>query len=231
MCRIVGEIASEAVRKHLTKSVSNEIWRHAVQQAEAQALRVFSANLHKILMVPPLSQYSPPDIQSLSICGIDPGQKNGHKIVVLNNQQVVVEQCIVRYMNSEDKLDECVSKMMKLFRHHCPIVVGIGNGTGCLEAMTLAGTCIKRMQAADGTSALGYCVVSEAGASVYSASQTARSEYPETSINFLGAISIAQRVRDPMSELVKISPDALGVGMYQKVIPFFYHYVHFYSQN
>jgi protein Tex len=207
---ILGECICEAVRSHLIKSLTNQLWRNSVKAVELEALEVFATNLHKILMIPPLKYFVPPG--PCNICGIDPGQRNGHKIVVLDSSQSLIERLVIDY--NKDPKAAC-AKLKQLYIRHNVRMCSIGDGVGCLEAQKMAGQVVQELRA-EGYEGHGFCVVSEAGASVYSVSPTAREEFPNVEITYLGAISIAQRLRDPLSELVKIQPSSLGVGMYQK---------------
>ena len=235
--RLVGEACCEALRSHLIKSVTNELYKEAIKQAEEKALNVFAVNLRKILMVPPLVEfYQIPSLSSslssssssasftegggggVVICGIDPGMKNGHKIAILDSNQRLVETAVLKYSIDANS---SVTRLTEMCLRYNVDICSIGDGVGCLEAQEMVGKMLQKQKQDEkehGTSrnGIGYVVVSEAGASVYSASKVAVMEYPGVEITYLGAISIAQRLRDPLSELVKIKPASLGVGMYQR---------------
>lgn len=194
--RLLGEIICHCVRKPILKSLISDVWKTSVRKAEESALGVFTKNLNKMLMTPPLSQTLPEAVSGqASLCGIDPGHSHGHKIVIIEGRsQKLLHRRVLYYNKNPDRAteelkQECVKYNVKL--------IAIGDGVGCFEAQDMAGKVVQTL----GSDILGYCVVSEAGASVYSASETARVEYPSIEITYLGAISICQRLRDPMSEV------------------------------
>ena len=222
--RLVGETCCEALRNHLVKSVTNELYKDAIKRAEEKALNVFAINLRNILMVPPLKEFHQQSSLSSSssanrecghvICGIDPGVKHGHKIAILDSNQKLVATAVLKY-NSDP--NACVAKLAEICARHNVNICSIGDGVGCLEAQEMVGKMLNIRKRDELTKdSFGYVVVSEAGASVYSASKVATIEYPNVEITYLGAISIAERLRNPLSELVKIQPASLGVGMYQR---------------
>ncbi len=192
--RAVGECCSRLIVPQL----ENELRGILKERADVAAVEVFARNLHELLMAPPL-----PDTPLLAL---DPGLRTGCKVVCLDARGAYLESATVFPLVPHKKTEEAARIIQALLARHGIRAVAVGNGTGGREA-----------QAWLESLALGIPVisVSEAGASVYSASETARAEFPDLDVTVRGAISIGRRLADPLSELVKIEPKAIGVGQYQ----------------
>ncbi len=189
---------TEAYKKHIKPSIEREVRNILTEEAEQQAILVFSENLRKLLMQKPL--------RGKVIMGIDPGIRTGSKLVVIDTKGDLITHDLIY----QQKRDPSISKMAGLVKKYSVEVIVIGNGTASRDVEALVSDMIK----AEGLKCQ-YAVVSEAGASVYSASELAREEFPDLDVTVRGAVSIARRVLDPISELVKIDPKSIGVGQYQ----------------
>lgn len=170
--------------------------------AETDAIAVFAENLKHLLMVAPAGRKV--------ILGVDPGIRHGVKMAVIDSTGDVLATQTVYPFNPYNKVDEAKSEIAKLVRTHQVELIAIGNGTASRETEALVKSVIR-----DESLSATALVVSEAGASVYSASEIASSELPDLDVSVRGAVSIARRLQDPLSELVKVEPKAIGVGQYQ----------------
>ena len=173
------------------------------EQSEDEAIRVFAANLKAILLAAPAG--------NKSILGLDPGLRTGVKVAVVDRTGKYLENITIYPHAPRNQWDESIAVLAHLCKVHQVELISIGNGTASRETDKLAGDLIKR----HGELKLKKMVVNEAGASVYSASDIAREEFPELDVSIRGAISIARRLQDPLAELVKIEPKSIGVGQYQ----------------
>ncbi len=189
---------TEAYKKYIKPSIEREVRNILTEEAEQQAILVFSENLRKLLMQKPL--------RGKIIMGVDPGIRTGSKLVVIDTKGDLVTHELIY----QKKRESAIAKMSGLIKKHDIEVIVIGNGTASREVEALVSDMIKSEDLS-----CQYAVVSEAGASVYSASELAREEFPDLDVTVRGAISIARRVLDPISELVKIDPKSIGVGQYQ----------------
>ena len=184
---------------HLSVDVRVRLW----QLAEDEAVRVFAANLRDLLLAAPAG--ARPTI------GLDPGFRTGVKVAVTDGTGKVTATATIYPHEPQRRWDEALATLARLAREHHAELIAIGNGTASRETDRLAGDLIKRHPELT----LTKVVVSEAGASVYSASAYASSELPELDVSLRGAVSIARRLQDPLAELVKIDPKSIGVGQYQ----------------
>jgi uncharacterized protein len=175
------------------------------QAAEEEAVRVFAANLRDLLLAAPAG--------TRPTMGLDPGFRTGVKVAVVDGTGKVVATDTIYPHQPQNRWDEALAVLGKLIQAHHVELVAIGNGTASRETDKLAGDLIKLMPKAT------KIVVSEAGASVYSASQYASNELPGLDVSLRGAVSIARRLQDPLAELVKIDPKSIGVGQYQHDLP------------
>jgi len=192
---------ADGYKRLLRPSITNEIHADLRDRAETDAIAVFRANLEALLMQAPFGQ--------LPVMGIDPGYRTGSKVAVVDATGRVVETGVV-YPGRSDRDDTAAADMLaKAAARHGVRAVAVGNGTGSREAESFA------RQALAGADDAIVAVVPETGASVYSASEVAREELPTLDVSIRGAVSIARRIQDPLAELVKIDPKALGVGQYQ----------------
>ncbi len=173
-------------------------------EADAHAIGVFSVNLENLLLQPPL-----PDRR---VVGLDPGYRSGCKIAAVDESGRLLETGQIFVHDS--RKDDGAERLREMCTDHAIDVVAIGNGTASREAEELVADVVAEL-ASEGDSEVAYAVVDEAGASVYSASKTARREFPDLPTEKRGAVSIARRLQDPLAELVKIDPQSIGVGMYQ----------------
>jgi len=206
LAAMLAEAISDAAERLLLPAIERDVRRELTEKAEAHAIAVFAANLRALLGQPPLAGHT--------VLGIDPGIRTGCKVAVVDPTGKLLETTTIYPREPYVKSEESLKMLAFLVVHHHVSLIAIGNGTASRETEQLAAELIRRMQAA-GQPAPQYLIVSEAGASVYSASPLARQELPELDVSLRGAVSIARRVQDPLAELVKIDPQSIGVGMYQ----------------
>ncbi|MCX8058905.1 MAG: RNA-binding transcriptional accessory protein [Spirochaetes bacterium] len=188
----------DGYKKSLFSSIENLVRNELTERAEKEAIDVFSKNLENLLMTPPL--------KNRKILAIDPGIRTGSKIAILNSYGDFVDKSII-YQENEN---ESISKIVELVEQYNIELIAIGNGTASREVESIVAKAIK-----ENNLNCKYIIVAETGASVYSASDIAREEFPDLDVTIRGAISIGRRVLDPLSEFVKIDPKSLGVGQYQ----------------
>jgi uncharacterized protein len=185
----------------LGPAIERDVRGALTEKAQAQAIAVFAANVKALLLQPPL--------KDKVVMGIDPGFRTGCKVVVVDQTGAPLGTGLAIYPHEPQKQwDQALKTLRDLIAKHGVEIIAIGNGTASRETEALAAEAIK------GTPA-SYAIVSEAGASVYSASDVAREEFPDLDATQRGNISIARRLQDPLAELVKIDPQAIGVGLYQ----------------
>jgi len=195
--------AEDAAQRLLLPAIERDLRRALTEQAEAHAIQVFAENLRNLLKQPPLSGHT--------ILGIDPGFRTGCKATVVDPTGKVLDTATI-YPHPPQKLqDQAKEILIGLISQHKVTLISIGNGTASRETEQLVAELIADLRQID----LHYLIASEAGASVYSASPLARAELPDMDVSMRGAVSIARRVQDPLSELVKIEPKSIGIGMYQ----------------
>lgn len=197
------EVVRWTWRVKLLTHLETELLGELRQRAEAEAIEVFARNLKELLMAAPAG----PRIT----LGIDPGLRTGCKAVVVDATGKLLDKVTVFPHEPRKDWDGALHQLARLCRQHGVALVAIGNGTASRETDKLVGDLIKRHPEL----ALTKIVVSEAGASVYSASELAAREFPDLDVTYRGAVSIARRLQDPLAELVKIEPKAIGVGQYQ----------------
>lgn len=200
------QTAQIAWRSRILDRLSNDLRGRMFAQAEDEAVRVFAANLRDVLLAAPAG--------NRATLGLDPGLRTGVKVAVVDGTGKVVATDTVYPHAPAKKWDEALVTLERLARQHGVELVAIGNGTASRETDKLAVQLIKSL-AASGGPTLQKLVVSEAGASVYSASALAAAELPGMDVSLRGAVSIARRLQDPLAELVKIEPKSIGVGQYQ----------------
>lgn len=200
---IVREVVEDAYTRLLRPSIENEVLGEARKQADETAIQVFRENTKNLLMAPPAGR--------LVVLGVDPGLRSGCKLAVVDAQGDLAEHATVYPEENEDKRRAGQDALRALVAKHGVQAVAVGNGTGSREALAFVRGSLQEAGEAGPFVAL----VNEAGASVYSASKLAREEFPELDVTVRGAISIARRLQDPLSELVKIEPRSIGVGQYQ----------------
>ena len=193
---------ADAVDRLIHPSLEREVRRELSERAENQAVAVFARNLRNLLLQPPLA--------GRRVLALDPGFRTGCKIVALDENGNLLTTDLIYITGSAEKLAATKVKVAGLLATHAVNLVVIGNGTACRETEELIAETIAEL-APDAQ----YVIVNEAGASIYSTSTIAREEFPELDATERGTISIGRRMQDPLSELVKIEPQHIGVGMYQ----------------
>ena len=183
-------------------SIERELRNELTEKAELHAIEVFASNLRQLLLQPPIS--------GKIIMGIDPGFVSGSKIAVIDKTGKYLDGATIYPHPPQKRMTEAKGKIKSFIEKYNVEIIAIGNGTASRETETMVAELIKTLERK-----VNYLIVSEAGASVYSASPLAKEEFPDLEASMRGNISIARRVLDPLSELVKIEPKAIGVGMYQ----------------
>jgi len=191
----------------LSVSLSTELLTSLREQAETQAIDVFSNNLSDLLMAAPAG----PQVT----LGLDPGLRTGCKIAIVDGTGKLLHTATIFPHAPQNHWDKSVRTLVNTCRQHKVELVAIGNGTGSRESDKLVAEVIQSFKDDDSKIQLTKMIVSEAGASVYSASEFAANEFPDLDVSIRGAVSIARRLQDPLAELVKIDPKAIGVGQYQ----------------
>ena len=194
---------ADALKRLLAPSVENDVRVDLKLEADKQAVDVFASNLQDLLLAAPLG--------SAPVIGIDPGLRTGCKCAALDATGKVLEHATIYPGRGDADKERAAKVLVELVKKHRPKAVAIGNGTGGRETETFARRALKDA----GLEGVIVVPVSEAGASVYSASDIAREEMPDLDITIRGAVSIGRRLQDPLAELVKIDPKAIGVGQYQ----------------
>ena len=202
---LVRRAAEDAYDRLIEPSVSREIRAELTQRAGEGAIRNFALNLRPLLMQPP--------VKGFVTMGLDPGYRNGCKVAVVDPTGKVLDTAVVYPTFSERKKQEAIAVLSGLMRRHKVRHIAIGNGTASRETEAMTVELLKSFPDAS------YAIVNEAGASVYSASELAAEEFPDFDVNLRSAVSIARRLQDPLAELVKIDPKAIGVGQYQHDCP------------
>ncbi|MEG2813758.1 MAG: Tex family protein, partial [Oscillospiraceae bacterium] len=187
-------------------SLDREIRNFLFERASESAIKVFSANLRQLLLAPP--------VKGSVTLGLDPAYRTGCKIAVVDDTGKVLDTTVVYPTPPQSKTVEAMNVLLGLIKKHKVTTISIGNGTASRESEAFVAKMIK-----DNNLSVEYMVVSEAGASVYSASKLAAEEFPQFDVSLRSAVSIARRLQDPLAELVKIDPKAIGVGQYQHDMP------------
>jgi uncharacterized protein len=196
--------AADGYIRLLAPAVERDVRNALTEQADAQAIRVFGANLKSLLLTPP--------IRGRVVMGVDPAYRTGCKIAVVDATGKLLEVAVVYPTPPQRRVEEAERVLLAMIDRHGVDLIAVGNGTASREAEAFIAGLIQRPLRAQ---PLAYAIVSEAGASVYSASAVAREEFPELDVSERSAVSIARRLQDPLAELVKIEPKAIGVGQYQ----------------
>ena len=192
----------DGLKRLLLPSLEREIHAELKEKADLAAISVFGKNLSQLLMTPPVT--------NMILLGVDPAFVSGCKLAVIDENGNYLESAVIYPTQPKNDYENSKKKILALHKKYTISGVAIGNGTGSRETQEF----FARLNKEENTN-LNYTVVSEAGASVYSASKIALEEYPNLDVTIRGAISIAQRLRDPMATLVKIDPKSLGIGQYQ----------------
>ncbi len=204
--QLVAAAADDAYARLMYPSVERETRAELTQRAAEQAISVFALNLRQLLMQPP--------VRGKTVVGLDPGYRTGCKLAVVDPTGKVLDTAVLYPTHSAEKIAQSKAILRRLIEKHGAEVVAIGNGTASKETELFAVEVLKELPRP-----AAYMVVSEAGASVYSASKLAADELPDLDLTLRSAVSIARRLQDPLAELVKIEPKAIGVGQYQHDMP------------
>ncbi len=205
VCPIVKAAAEDAYERLIFPSIQREIRTLLSDRAYGGAIHNFALNLKPLLMQPP--------VKGFVTMGLDPGYRNGCKVAVVDATGKVLATSVVYPTFNERKKQEAIATLSGLMKKHAVRHIAIGNGTASRETEAMAVELLAAFPEAS------YAIVNEAGASVYSASPLAAEEFPEYDVNLRSAVSIARRLQDPLAELVKIDPKAIGVGQYQHDCP------------
>ena len=201
--RAAGE---DAYGRLIYPSIEREIRNMLTENAAASAIKVFALNTKELLLAPP--------VKGKVVIGLDPGYRTGCKVAVVAATGKVLDTGVIYVTHSEAQRNQAKELIKKLIAKHGVNCISIGNGTASKETEIFAAEVLREINAD-----VSYMVVSEAGASVYSASKLAAQEFPQYDVSLRSAVSIARRLQDPLAELVKIDPKAIGVGQYQHDMP------------
>ena len=205
VCRAALKPTKDAFDRLIFPSAQRELRSDLSDSAYQGAIHIFALNLKPLLMQPP--------VKGFVTMGLDPGYRNGCKVAVVDETGKVLDTSVVYPTFSERKKQEAITVLAGLMRRHGVKHIAIGNGTASRETEAMTVELLRQFPDAS------YMIVNEAGASVYSASPLAAEEFPEFDVNLRSAVSIARRLQDPLAELVKIDPKAIGVGQYQHDCP------------
>jgi uncharacterized protein len=192
----------DSYKRLIAPSIEREVRNELTEKAEEQAIKVFSVNLKNLLLQPP--------VRGKVVLGIDPGYRTGCKLAVVDETGKALDIGVVYPHPPQKRWQQAKEQLKELINRWQVGIVAIGNGTASRESENLAAELIKELP-----QEVYYLIVSEAGASVYSASKVAQEEFPQFDLTERSAVSIARRLQDPLSELVKIDPKSIGVGQYQ----------------
>lgn len=196
----VRKAVHDAYRRLLSHAMETEIRMETKQRADEEAIRVFAGNLRELLLAPPLGR--------MRVMAVDPGIRTGCKVACLDRQGALLATATVYPVGSGARREQAARVLVELCRVHRVEAVAVGNGTAGRETEAF-------IRGLDLSGDIPVILVNESGASVYSASEAARAEFPDLDLTYRGAVSIGRRLMDPLAELVKIDPKAIGVGQYQ----------------
>lgn len=192
----------DSYKRLIAPSIEREVRSMLTERAEEEAIKVFGKNTKSLLLVAP--------VKDMRVLAIDPSYRTGCKLAVLDETGKLLEYATIYPNAPQNKVEEAKQVLTKLIKKHKINIIPIGNGTASRETEQLIAGLISTLE-----EEVYYTIVSEAGASVYSASKLATEEYPDIDVSIRGAISIGRRLQDPLAELVKIDPKSIGVGQYQ----------------
>ena len=192
----------DSYKRLLFPSIDREIRNSLTERAEEEAIKVFAINLNPLLMQPP--------IKGKNVMAIDPGFRTGCKVAVVDETGKVLDYTTVYPTEPQKKVEETKVKLKEFINKYDVDIISIGNGTASRETEMVVAEMIKEID-----KNVSYIIVSESGASIYSASEVGIKEFPDLDVTIRGAVSIGRRLQDPMAELVKIEPRHIGVGQYQ----------------
>ena len=204
--KLMEETIEDAYDRLLFPSLERECRNDLTERADEQAIKMFEVNLKPLLMEAPL--------KNNIILGLDPAYRTGCKIAVIDKNGNVLDTTVIYPTPPQSKTEESIEKLKKLIDKYSVDIISIGNGTASKEAEIFVAELIKHV-----SRPVSYAVVSEAGASVYSASKLGAEEFPDYDVSLRSAVSIARRLQDPLAELIKIDVKSIGVGQYQHDMP------------
>ena len=204
--KILEEVVADSFERLIEPSVDREVRSDLTQKADEQAIKVFGKNAKQLLLASP--------IKGKTVIGFDPAYRTGCKIAVIDETGKLLATTTIYPTEPQNDIEGAKKELIRLISQYNADMFAIGNGTASRESEQFVSDVIKEVKEKYGK-VLQYVIVSEAGASVYSASKLATEEYPDINVSLRGAISIARRLQDPLAELVKIEPKAIGVGQYQ----------------
>ena len=204
--QLVGKACDDAFDRLMMPSLERELRNDLTESAQEQAISVFASNLRALLLQPPM--------RGRVTLGLDPAYRTGCKIAVVDPTGKVLDTAVVYPTPPQKRIEDAERTLTALIRRHGVTAIAIGNGTASREAEQFVCGLIEKLGGN-----IGYVMVSEAGASVYSASPLAAAEFPQYDVSLRSAVSIARRLQDPLAELIKIDPKAIGVGQYQHDMP------------
>lgn len=199
----VQEAIVDSYKRLIQPSIERELRSELTEKAETQAIHIFSENLRNLLLQPPM--------RGKVVLGVDPAYRTGCKLAVVDETGKLLEVTAIYPHPPRADVEKSKSAILQILEHYPISIIAIGNGTASRETEQFIAHLLKERQNND----VAYVIVNEAGASVYSASDVARAEFPDLQVEQRSAVSIARRLQDPLSELVKIEPKAVGVGQYQ----------------
>lgn len=200
--QLIENAAADAYKRLIFPALEREVRSQLTENAEKQAIKVFGSNLKQLLLQPPLAGHT--------VMGLDPGYRTGCKMAVVDATGQVLAHGVLYITMSEDAKRKSAQKMLDCIKKYNVDLISIGNGTASYETEEFTAALIHEHKLN-----VHYLITNEAGASVYSASPLGIEEFPDYDVTIRGAISIARRIQDPLAELVKIEPKAIGVGQYQ----------------
>ncbi len=203
---LVKETIADAYTRLIFPSIEREIRADLTDAAATAAIKVFGTNLRQLLLAPP--------IKNKIAIGLDPGYRTGCKVAVVDKTGKVLDTAVIYPTHSEAQIEKSKTILKDMINKHSVDIIAIGNGTASKETEMFTASLLRELDRK-----VSYMVVSEAGASVYSASKLAAEEMPDFDLTLRSAVSIARRLQDPLAELVKIEPKAIGVGQYQHDMP------------
>ncbi|AMX00164.1 Tex family protein [Rummeliibacillus stabekisii] len=200
--KLVEVAIEDAYKRLIQPSIEREIRNELTDKAETQAIHIFSENLRNLLLQPPM--------KGKYVLGVDPAYRTGCKLAVVDDTGKMLEISVIYPHTAKADINKSKSIFSDLLNRYPISIIAIGNGTASRETEQFVSECLNESNAS-----AAYVIVNEAGASVYSASPIAREEFPDLQVEQRSAVSIARRLQDPLAELVKIEPKAVGVGQYQ----------------
>ena len=204
--KYIKTAAEDSYKRLIYPSLEREIRSELTDKAEVQAIKIFGQNLKPLLLQPP--------VKAKAILAVDPAYRTGCKIAVIDSTGTVLDTTVIYPTPPQNRIDESKETIKKFIKTYGVEVIAIGNGTASKESEIFIVSALKEIP-----DRISYAMVNEAGASVYSASKIAAAEFPEYDVSLRSAVSIARRLQDPLAELVKIDPKAIGVGQYQHDMP------------